>query len=264
VERISSRQNAVVGRFRTVADSPDEHILLDGPHLLEEALASALPVEIVAATDRFIDGPGGDLVVRAGHAGARLLEVTSDVLRALSPVRQPSGIVAIGSRREAAIEGALGGAPQLVLMLRDVQDPGNVGAIIRAAEGCGATGIVTAEGTADPFGWKALRGSMGSAFRMPVAARQPVAAAAEMAKGLGIRLYAAVPRGGTLLPRCDLRAPSAVLLGGEGAGLAAEAVGLADELMTIPMRPQVESLNVATAAALIAYEAMRQREGWTA
>jgi TrmH family RNA methyltransferase len=101
---------------------------------------------------------------------------------------------------------------------------------------------------------------MGSAFRVPVAAHESLERAARAAKERGIRVLAAMPRGGTPLAGCDLRGATAVLLGGEGNGLSPHLVTLADETMTIPMRPPVESLNVATAAALIAYEARRQRD----
>jgi TrmH family RNA methyltransferase len=174
-------------------------------------------------------------------------------------VQQPSGVVAIAARRPASLDEIFAGAPQLVLMLSGVQDPGNVGAIVRAAEGCGATGVISGEGTADPFGWKALRGAMGSTFRLPVSQPAPLASAIRRAKTSGLRVLATLPRGGTPLPEADLRRPVAILLGAEGAGLPAELASLADGSLTIPMRREVESLNVAVSAALIVYEAARQR-----
>jgi TrmH family RNA methyltransferase len=255
---LTSRHNALVKRFRAIAESPADAILLDGAHLLDEALAAAVPVDIVAVES----GARPDVLAaaeRAGASGARVVMVTAGVLAAMTPVRQPSGIVAIARRIERSLGEALATAPQMVLMLDEVQDPGNVGAIVRAAEACGATGVVAGLGTADPLGWKALRGSMGSVFRIPVAMRQSLPDAVRAARGQGIHVLAAVPRDGIALPHCDLRGPLAVLLGGEGAGLPAALVALAAARLTIPMRPPVESLNVATAAALIAYEAQRQR-----
>ena len=260
MERISSRQNPIVKRFRSLAESSSEHVLLDGAHLLEEALASGIDVEVVAIADEAPAGASA-LAETARRAGAKVVPVSAAVLGAISPVRQPTGIVAIAKRRAVPLDRVFERSPQMVLMLCDVQDPGNVGAIIRAADACGATGVITSEATADPFGWKALRGSMGSAFRIPVAPRHALAAAATAAKAHGVRLYAAVPRGGTPLPRCELRRPAAVLLGGEGAGLPADLTALSDERLTIPMRAEVESLNVAAAAALVVYEAQRQRDG---
>jgi TrmH family RNA methyltransferase len=268
MEHISSRQNSIVKQFRMLLDPPRhrggasdaDRLLLDGAHLLEEALDANLPIDVVAIRDDVGELPAGTLARRAAAAGARLISVTTSVLSAISPVRQPSGIVAIARQKVWSLEAVFAAAPPLILMLADVQDPGNVGAVVRAAEACGATGVVTSAGSADPFGWKALRGSMGSTFRMPVAAHQPLPAAVQAARERGIRVYAAVPRAGTPLPRCDMRPPSAVLLGGEGPGLEADLAALADEPLTIPMRGSVESLNVATAAALITYEALRQRE----
>ena len=228
MDLITSRQNPAVKRFRAAMAAAEDEILLDGAHLLGEALAARLPVDPVAVED----GASGEitaLACRAEAAGARVLTVTPAVLAAMSPVRQPSGVVAVARRRECSLDEALGGAPQMVLMLEQVQDPGNVGAIIRAAEACGATGVVVGAGSADPFGWKALRGSMGSAFRLPVAYRQTLAAAVERARELGIRILAAVPRDGTPLPRCELRTAVAVVMGTEGAGVSGELLALADD-----------------------------------
>ena len=257
---ITSRQNPIVKRFKEAADAGDE-LLLDGPHLLAEALLAHLPVEVVAVETAAANGEIGALVRRAEEAGARVLDVSPSVLEAMSPVRHPTGVVAIAKRRESTVDQVLGDAPQMVLMLEHVQDPGNVGAIIRAADACGATGVAVGAGSADPFGWKALRGSMGSAFRLPVASRHGLADVVQHARRLGVRLLAAVPRDGTSLPSTDLRQPVAVVLGGEGAGVSAELLELMDDRLTIPMRPTVDSLNVATAAALIAYESSRQRRG---
>ncbi len=265
MERISSRQNAVVKRFRDLARGADGNglMLLDGPHLLEEALASGAAIEVVAFADRLLQGRLATIAARAQRAGAHAVAVTDQVLAALSPVQQPSGVVAIARRPTASVEDALGRAPQLVLMLHEVQDPGNVGAIIRAAEGCGATGVITGNATADPFGWKALRGAMGSTFRLPVACRERLAAVADTARARGIRIFATVARGGMPLADCDLRGPSLILLGGEGPGLSTDVLDAAESRLTIPMKPPVESLNVAIAAALILYEASRQRRAST-
>jgi TrmH family RNA methyltransferase len=258
MDPITSRQNPIVKQFRAAADRSIDHLLLDGAHLIDEALAASVAIETVAVRD----DAGRELTSlakRAEAAGARVITVTPAVLAAMSPVRQPSGIVALAPRIEKSLGDALAAAPQMVLMLHEVQDPGNVGAIVRAADACGATGVVAGQGTADPMGWKALRGSMGSVFRVPVAVRQSLPDAVHLARGMGIHVFAAVPRDGTSLPDCDLRHPLAVLLGGEGGGVSEHLASLAGSRISIPMRRPVESLNVATAAALIAYEAQRQR-----
>jgi len=259
MERIFSRQNPLVKRFRDLAKAGGDAMLLEGAHLLAEALASGTSVEVAAFAERALQGEQARLVEEAGRAGARLFTVTDQVLAAMSPVREPSGVIAIARRSESTITAVLDGPSPLVLMLSDVQDPGNVGAIIRAAEAFGATGLVAGEATADPFGWKALRGAMGSTFRLPVAVRQTLRDAIARAREAGLRIVATVARNGTPLRDRDLRGPSAILLGGEGAGLAQDLLDAADDRITVPMRPPVESLNVAIAASLILYEAQTQR-----
>jgi TrmH family RNA methyltransferase len=261
VERISSRQNTLVKRFRELARAgrSDEWLLLDGEHVIGEALKAGVALDAAAFAERLVEGRLATMAAQARRGGATVVSVTDQVAAALSPVQHPSGVVAIARRPETALDAVFSREPQLVLVLNDVQDPGNVGAIVRAAEACGATGVVTTEGTADPFGWKALRGAMGSTFRMPVASHQAASSVIAHARASGMRVVATVPRGGVPLPQCDLRGPVAVLLGGEGGGLTTTAITSADERLTIVMQPPVESLNVAIAAALIVYEASRQR-----
>jgi tRNA G18 (ribose-2'-O)-methylase SpoU len=116
------------------------------------------------------------------------------------------------------------------------------------------------DGSANPFGWKALRGAMGGTFRIPVAARAHLADVTGEGQRHGVRLVAAVPKGGTPLPRLDWRQPTAIVLGSEGGGLSEAAASAAAERVTIPLRRPLESLNVSVAAALILYEASRQRQ----
>lgn len=261
MKRITSRQNALVARYRAVAQGAEPGlILLDGLHLVEAAAAAGLRVRHV-----MIAGDASDrrdiqtLIARLATNGSDIAVGSAPVMAAASPVRSSSPIVAIAERPVHLDDRLFTGPAPLVLIACDVQDPGNVGAIARVGEAGGATGMIAAGECADPFGWKALRGSMGSAFRIPIAVRQSFEATAEIARQRGIRLYAAVPRGGTPLPSCDLRSSSAVMLGAEGAGLPDSVLELSDDRLTIPMRPDVESVNVATAAALIVYEAQRQR-----
>jgi TrmH family RNA methyltransferase len=272
MERITSRQNAIVKRFRdlarprrggaSTAASPGRcDVLLDGEHLIEEALASEVPIEIAAFTDRYLAdaaSPGTRLAREVERRGGRAVAVGERVLTALSPVQHPSGLVAIGQARLDSVESVLAGARRFapVLVLAGLQDPGNLGAIVRAAAAFGASGVIALEGSADPFGWKALRGAMGGTFRIPIArATMPQLDAA--ARAHQIRVLAALPHGGTALPDVDFAGRTAILLGAEGAGVPAEAAGIVHGAVTIPMRQPVDSLNVAVAAALILYESAR-------
>jgi len=258
---ITSRQNPLVARFRDAArGDAGEMILLDGAHLVGEAIDAGISVQIAAVTPAASEKDDiRPLLAALARAGADIASVAAPVMDAISPVRSSSGIVALAERPPAADDRVYGAQPPLVVVAVDVQDPGNVGAIIRVAEAAGATGVVAAGASANPFGWKALRGSMGSGLRLPLASGPSPAAAVADAKRRGCRVIATAPREGTSLFDIDLSGPIAVLIGGEGPGLGSPLLDAADQRVTIPMQPPVESLNAAVTAALILYEARRQR-----
>ena len=180
-------------------------------------------------------------------------------MNAISPVRTPAGVVALATRREYPLERLLQPAPALVVLAADIQDPGNVGAIVRSAEAGGATGVLLTGASSDPWGWKALRAAMGSTFRLPIFRSRGDTPLADL-RSRGLTIIATVPRGGTEMHRVDLRTPTVIVIGSEGAGLDERLVRAADVELSIPMHGPVESLNVAVAAALLVYEARRQRE----
>jgi tRNA G18 (ribose-2'-O)-methylase SpoU len=250
------------------------------------------------------DGSARALAEQLASAGADVFIVSRNVLDTMSPVKTPSGAVGIGRRSLTTLacafrpvvttlppspgfpstrpadslraRGAVSpkfapsertaadrSAVPLAVIAHEIQDPGNVGGMIRTAEAAGATAFIACSGTADPLGWKALRGSMGSALRLPLA-RAEIAEALRECRKAGVVTTALVPRGGTPFFRIDFRKPTALLLGGEGAGLPRNISQQADQQVSIPMHGPVESLNVGVAAALVLYEAFRQRTSGTA
>jgi TrmH family RNA methyltransferase len=257
MKRITSRQNPIVARFRAAARG-ESGLFLDGPHLIAEALSAGVRIRQAMVT---ADGLTRDDIKRLfsqlERSGADMVSVPASVMAAVSPVRSSSTIVAVADRPQPAPERIYAGTP-LVVVACDVQDPGNIGAIVRVTEAAGGTGVVAAERCADPYGPKALRGSMGSALRLPIAGAHAADAVAQ-AKDRGCRVLAAIPRDGTPLFDLDLTGPVAVLIGGEGAGLAESLVAAADGCFTVPMQAGVESLNAAVTAAVVLYEAYRQR-----
>jgi len=257
---ITSRQNPLVARFRTAARGDIGGVLLlDGAHLVGDARAAAVTFQLAAVTPAAVEQPDVRTLVDAlAGDGVEVITVSASVMDAASPVKTPSGIVALAERPAMDIDRLYAGAA-FVLIAIDVQDPGNLGAIVRVAEAAGATGFVAAGGSANPFGWKALRGSMGSALRLPIASEISADEAVIEARRRGCRVIAAVPRDGRPVFDADLTGPIAVLIGGEGQGLSSAITGAADDRITIPMQPPVESLNAAVTAALLLYEARRQR-----
>jgi RNA methyltransferase, TrmH family len=263
MKRLTSRHHPLVAACRLLARGrPAERdtILLDGEHLVQEACRAGVVIDSAAAETTWLSHTAGrDLVEALDEQGVELVEVSAAVLEAMSPVRSPSGIVAIARRPSSSLESVMARRPQLVLLGVDLQDPGNVGALARAAEAGGATGLVLCGSSADPFGWKALRGSMGSLLRLPVVSGVSWPEAVAAARLAEVTVIGTQPQGGIPLYEVNLRRPIAFLLGGEGPGLSEEATAAAAIHVSIPMHSPVESLNVSVAGALLVYEAARQR-----
>jgi TrmH family RNA methyltransferase len=262
MKSVSSRQSPIVRQFRELARTPDPagaRLLLDGIHLIRDAIAAAVELEVIAVASSWKDADGDTgLLQRAESAGARFVTVSPQVFAAVSPVRSPSGIAAI-ARRTPVDARAICDRSGLVLIAAHVQDPGNLGSMIRAAEAGGVSGVIVCGDSASPFSWKAVRGSMGSILRLPVAPGAAVDDAIGCVRRHGGRIVAAAPRHGRDPDAVDWRGSVALVVGGEGHGLADPTVAIADDVVTIPMADPVESLNVAVATAILVYAARRQR-----
>ena len=264
MKSIDSRQNPIVRTYRELADEPDAaglRLLLDGAHLVREAHDAGMPLESVVVAASRLAGASEEarLAAHLEADGVEVISATSQAFDAISPVRTPSGIVAIAHRHPTTPEAILERARLFALVVVDVQDPGNVGSLLRVAEAGGVTGVIVAGNSANPFSWKAVRGSMGSVLRLPVARAVSIdAVMKDIAKTETIAV-AAVPRDGWDPDAADWSGRIALLLGGEGPGLPASVVEAANQRVSIPMDAPVESLNVATSAAIIIYAARRAR-----
>jgi TrmH family RNA methyltransferase len=263
VRTISSRQNDVVRRFRELAGRPDANgveLLLDGAHLVGDARRAGTTIEVaaVAASKARGDAEEGRLARALADSGVDVVVASDELFAAMSPVRTPAGIVAIG-RRTPIAPGDVCRRAGFILAAADIQDPGNLGSLLRAAEAGGIDGVIVCGASANPFSWKAVRGSMGSVLRLPVAAAPSVTSVLDCMKESGLRTIASVPRGGEAPERVDWTGRVGLLLGGEGTGLDAAIVAGSDARVTIPMAAPVESLNVAVAGALLVYAARQQR-----
>lgn len=266
---VRSRANPLARRLRDLkqrADAAQGLMLLEGPKLLDEALRSEVELLEVAWSERAASTPGLRALAAALRARGLEPRLVDDALAAtLSETETSQGVLAIARRPCFDAERLCAApAPLLLLLLLGVQNPGNLGALLRSAEAAGAHGALLCAGCADPFSWKALRGAMGSAFRLPHLTLRSLDEAVAWLRARGVRVVAAVApssRGAVACFEADLRGPLALLLGNEGRGLDASALALADARVTIPLRGAVESLNVGVAAGVLLFEAARQRTG---
>lgn len=241
-----------------------DHLLLEGPHLVGEAAAAGLPLEVVLATPEFLSTPAGDEVRRALAAASRepappLQEVAAELLEDLADVDSPRGVLAVGRLPRPGVEGLPVVDGGSYLYLDGLQDPGNLGALARVAEASGAVGMALGPGCAHPNHPRALRGSAGSLLRLPVAVGVEAEALAGRLEPIGARWAVLVPRGGEDLYRAQLGGTLVLAVGAEGPGVSAEVAGRADLRLTIPVEPPVESLNATVAAAVVLFEIHRRR-----
>ncbi|HET8990312.1 MAG TPA: RNA methyltransferase [Acidimicrobiales bacterium] len=234
----------------------EDACVLEGPDLVEAALASGAELEAL-----YVDGArAGEarlaaLAARAGALGVRTFALAPGVLERVADAVTPQGVLAAARRPLATLEEV---RPGTVLVLADLRDPGNVGTLIRTADATGAAGVVLVGPGVDPTNPKALRASAGSIFHVPVVVTGLEEALGDL-RTKGARVLASVARGGEDPVESDLAGPCALLIGNEAAGLAEEVVARCDGTLTIPMAGRAESLNAATAGAMLAYEAMVQR-----
>jgi RNA methyltransferase, TrmH family len=284
---ITSRENRWLKRFRAAlrgtGPAEGEPIGVEGPKLVEDALRSGLEAEALLVGESA--EPALDAILtaasssEAGIPRSRILRTTDKLFASVAGTETPQGLAALFRKPGWQLEDILRGAADengarfsdspLVVVMAGVQDPGNVGTIVRSAEAFGATGVIAARGTADPWSPKALRASAVSALRLPLLRGIAIPVLLAQLKMARVKIVAAVGRGvvhehqetgshGTLAYP-NLREPSAIFVGSEGTGLPPEVLHSADGIISIPMHSSVESLNAGVAASIALFEAARQR-----
>ena len=241
-----AKQAAALGK-RARSRRESGLFLVEGPKMFEELPKDR--VEQVFVTERFLEDPDHQRMVEQVD-GKKVVLVTGEVLKSISDTQTPQGVAAVARQYRYSLEDIRdGGAKPLVMFLETIQDPGNLGTILRAGEAAGVTGVIMDRESADIYNPKVIRSTMGSVYRVP------------FLYGDGLRLYAAHLDGKHAYDREDYRGACGFLVGNEAKGLRRETADLADAWVRIPMKGNVESLNAAVASALLMFEAARQRRG---
>lgn len=266
---ITSTSNERVRRVasyneKSKARREDDVFVIEGMKMLREA--PVLQVREVYVTDRFVNGASEDDKEILWRYGAET--VSDEVMKKMSDTQTPQGVLAVVSQyhytKEEVLEGYNKdneGAPPLMLVLENIQDPGNLGTMLRSGEGAGVTGVILSKGCADIYNPKVVRSTMGSIFRVPFIYVEDVP---EMLKELsknGVHTYAAHLKGQKNYDEFDYTLPTAFMIGNEGNGLTKETADAAETYVLIPMKGEVESMNAATSSAILTFEASRQRRG---
>lgn len=235
----------------------EERFLAEGVRVVEDLLASSLQVDWILASSSLEDNPRGAALVEAvQRRELPLRRVADDAFQKLAATEHAQGVLAVARQPDSGWESLLRAAPPSVVLLLDaVQDPGNLGTLVRTAEALGVAGVLALPGTVDPWNAKSVRSAAGSLFRVPVLA-STWEEAQERLRGAGYRLLAAEAGGGAP-PEPGGRI--GLIVGNEGAGISPYVRASVDGTVGIPLRGRAESLNVAAAAAILLHELTRER-----
>ncbi|MEW6446730.1 MAG: RNA methyltransferase [Bacillota bacterium] len=241
----------------------EEKFLIEGPQLILEALSADLPLEAVYCTARFAErGKRAKLLDLVHERGITVYQLPVEVFGRVAPTEEPQGVLAVARIRKVGLSELLRGPSPLVIVVDGLQDPGNLGTIIRTAGAAGASGAVLLPGTVDLYNPKVVRATAGALFRLPVIEGIALSEALAFIENAGLKLVVADPRGDVPFYAANLTGPVAIVIGSEGAGPRAEMREAASERVFIPMPGGAESLNAAVAASLLIYEAVRQRKAF--
>jgi TrmH family RNA methyltransferase len=262
LRHIEGRHNALVKELRRAFSrgelTPDGYCAIEGLRILEEAIRSGLRFHAVFVSAS-AEGRAQRLLPQIG-AHVETVLLPDKLFASAVPSETPQGVAALVKWKQFSLENVLAKAQAgPLLAIAGVQDPGNLGTILRSAEAFGAGGVLLGEGTVSSFNPKVVRGSAGSVFRVPLT-RAKLSDMVVALRKSGVRLMATSSHKGTPLDQAKLEGPLAIFIGSEGAGLPRDLIPEIDEIVAIPHSPQVESLNAGVAASIVLYEAARQRK----
>jgi RNA methyltransferase, TrmH family len=264
LRQVASRQNSLVKELRKAflrAEPTSEGaVAIEGIRVIEEAIRSGLRFDAVFFSQTGRVHTARLLPQISSHSQTLLLP--DEVFSSVVSTESPQGVAALVRLRPAMLEDLLEQVNDDLLLVgvAGIQDPGNLGTIIRSAEAFSARAVLLGEKTVSQFNPKAVRASAGSLFREPLVSVK-MAETIDLLKQHGVKVLATSSHKGTPLPEADFARPSLVVIGNEGAGVPPEIVAMADELITIPHSVRVESLNAGIAASVILYEAAKQKAG---
>ena len=260
---LTSKENKSVRYLASLSDpkvrKKEKAFLIEGNKMVEEALRDSLGVKQLIAAPSLTQHHGKGLLKLAERQGVDILWISERLLDSISDSKTPQPVMAVVAMGEHSEDALLANEAGLIVIAHHLQDPGNLGTIIRTAEAVGASGVAITPHTVDPYNSKAVRGSMGSIMRVPVARVQSERDFIAKCRERGFQTVALELNGRKTPFELDLTLPTIIMLGQESSGLTAEELAGFDHRIRIPMAETIDSLNVATSSAVVLYEAFRQR-----
>lgn len=260
---ITSKENSVIKHLRSLSEpkyrQKGKAFLIEGVKMVEEALRDNLGVKMVVAAPSLVQHHGKGVLKLAESRSVEVIWISERLLDMIAESKTPQPVMAVVRMKEHTEQELLAHSSRFIVVAHQLQDPGNLGTIIRTAEAVGASGVAVTPNTVDPFNAKAIRASMGSILHLPIVHVGDVSVFIKKCTQNGFQTVATVLTGEKTHFDIDLTKPTAVILGQEGAGLPQDLIADIDFRVRIPMAETIDSLNVATAAAVILYEALRQK-----
>ena len=259
IEKITSRDNQRLINARKVRDgNASDRICIEGKRLVEEALRSNIDIDECFYAEGFADT---DLMYACADKAVFTAELPERIFNSIADTKNPQGIILVAKRpvgNAAAIEKKIASGLPIVLFLKEINNPSNLGAILRTAEAAGVAGIIVSEKSADVYSPKALRASMGSSLRLAIWENAEFNDVLSWAKAGNLTTTATDIGADQTYSSIDWKKPRLLVFGSEAHGLTVEEVNRVDETILIPMENEVESLNLAVSAGIILFEAKRQ------
>ena len=260
VKEITSPHNHLLKQIRLLQDrhgrEKSKLFLIEGAKVLNEAIDKKVEVVDIAVSETYVKNGLANLE----QSGLKILYALPDKLfEGLGTTTTPTGIIAIARMKDETIADCLKGGEPLLMVLDAIQDPGNLGTIIRSGLAFGASGIILTKGSVDPYNPKVVRGAMGASFALPIVFDLAVADVIETLHEQNIKTIALDPRAEKTITDIDLSQPAAFFFGNEGHGFARTTIEALQEKVSIPMRHMTESLNVAISASIVMFECARAR-----
>jgi TrmH family RNA methyltransferase len=261
--KITSSQNPLIKEIKSFRSRKNRSkkglFIIEGSKLFFEALNEEEKIASIFMSEQFLStGESKEILARAAARSIKTYALPDRLFKAISDTESPQGILAIIKARHRNIN-QLPAEGNLLVILETLQDPGNMGTIIRTADAAGFTGIIVSQGCVDVYNPKVLRSTMGSIFHIPLFFSDNLGETIQILKSKGTKIYAAHLKGTSNYFQLDMHNDTAIIIGNESKGISAEIAALADELVKIPMIGKAESLNASVAAALLMYESVRQR-----
>lgn len=263
LEIINSKDNKLLKHSRKLkikkGRQESREFMIEGVRFVEEAVTSGAEIKYCLCAENLDGDRIESLLKTLKEKGVKLYEVESKLMKDIWDTETPQGILAVVGKKDNDIDGVIENSSFLILADR-IQDPGNLGTLIRTADAAGAQGVIISEGTVDPYSPKVLRSTMGSIFHLPVIHVPNMVEAVDKLKSYGFNIYASSLEGSTPYYSEDYRKKTAVVIGNEASGIDGSIIQAADRLIKIPMPGNAESLNAGVAGGILMFEVVRQRE----